>query len=236
MPEALQSYLIEHIPIASLPPGSTADVWLISAKVNDISGYAEQLITLLTDTSWIKELGAVGRMTFEATAKRTIGKLVSDFKEIENTVTTSFGEYMVSMAGGQSVGLLLDHAVFPISELWKEKLTNNHGFDFHTESKCNRISFGEAKYSATANPYRNAASQVIEFIALEKDKGDASNLQHFATPRGIDNLSKGKRGFTLAFSVNSDDPEPIIRNAFASELVQKLCAQCDHLQIVGVSS
>lgn len=219
-----------------LPSGATAEVYLIAVKIDNVGGYAKELIGVLNNTSWINDLNPVGRLTFERTAKRSIDKLVVDFQTIQNAVTSSFGEYMVSMSAGQSLGVLLNHLVFPISELWKEKLTNNHGFDFHTESQQQRLSFGEAKYNKTSNPYTEAAGQVIDFINAGKDGGDAALLSYFAKPESIENLLQGRRGFTVAFSIHSNNPENILSNALNSDLIVKLCRECDELQLVGVTS
>jgi hypothetical protein len=221
---------------SELPHGTTATVNIIAVKISDVSGYARELINFLSDTSWIKNLSPVGKLTFERTSNRTIEKLVRDFQTIDNTVTSSFGEYMVSICAGQSLGLMLSHTVFPISELWKEKLTNNHGFDFHTESLQQRISFGEAKYNKTSNPYKDAAKQIIEFIEAGKDSGDAALIAYFASKEAIENLIRTSRGFTVAFSINSDNPETILSNALNHDIIVDLCKKCDELQLVGVSS
>jgi hypothetical protein len=219
-----------------LPPGATAVVYLIAIQIDDVRGYAQELITVLNDTSWIDKLNPVGRLSFEKTAKRTINKLVVEFQTINNTVTSSFGEYMVSMSAGQSLGVLLGHLVFPISELWKEKLTNNHGFDFHTQSPQQKLNFGEAKYNKTKNPYTEAAGQVVDFIEAGKDGNDAALISHLASPEAIENLLQTSRGFSVAFSINSLNPEAVLLNALASDFILELCCKCDELQLIGVSS
>ncbi len=221
---------------SELPSEATAVVYLIAVKINDVRGYAQELIAVLNNTSWIDELSPVGRLSFERTARRTIDKLVVEFQTINNTVTSSFGEYMVSMSAGQSLGVLLGHLVFPISELWKEKLTNNHGFDFHTQSPQQKLNFGEAKYNKTSNPYTDAAGQVVDFIEAGKDGNDAALISHLASPEAIENLLQSNRGFSVAFSINSDNPEAILSNALASDFIVKLCGKCDELQLIGVSS
>lgn len=228
--------LIEKVESHSLPAGSTADVWLICVKIDDINSCAKELVTILNDTAWIQQLNAIGKLSLSQTAMRTINKLVNDFKSVQNVITTEFGEYMVSMSASQSLGVLLGHRVFPISELWKEKITHNHGFDFHTETLDKLLNFGEAKYSRKSNPYSVAASQVIDFIELGKDKYDAVLLGHFATEEAINNLGAGYRGFTIAFSIYSNDSEAILRNALSSSSVLELCKRCVQLQIIGVQS
>lgn len=225
-----------QLELDELPAGATATVSLIALKIENTHGYAQELISLLSDTSWISRLNAIGRVSFERTAARTIAKLVGEFSTVRNAVTSSFGQYLVSISAGRCLGVLLSHSVFPIAELWKEKLTNNHGFDFHTESPRKKVCFGEAKYDKDANPYSVAAAQVIEFIADGKDCGDAALIAHFASPEAIDNLVKSSRGFTVAFSLSSDNAEKILWNALRSPIIAKLIKMCDEVQIVGVSS
>ena len=149
-------------------------------------------------------------------------------------IESEFGEYMISMSAGDCLQKGLKHTVLPISELWKEKLTGNPGFDFHTETHQGRISFGEAKYSSNDNPYTDAAKQVHSFITEEKDKIDAVHLQHLASKKAIDALIANSRGFAIAFSLHSTDHETILNNALQSDLVKRLSGSCDELYIVGV--
>lgn len=229
--------LYERLALQSeLPAGATAKVHLLVVQVNDIKTAANEIITALNDVSWITKLNPVAKLSYESTALRTITKLTTDFGTVDSSVTSSFGEYLVSIAAGNSLGAVLNHTVFPVSELWKEKVTQNHGFDFHTESQQKVISFGEAKYVKGTNPYTASATQILEFIKARKDGGDAVHLKNFASENAIQNLLKSSRGFTVAFSMHSDKPESILKNALASDLIQKLI-KCSHeLQIVGVKS
>ena len=221
---------------AELPAGAKAKVHLIVVQVSDIKAAATEIITALNDVSWIAKLDPVARDSYEATALRTIDKLTSDFASINSSVTSSFGEYLVSIAAGDSLEIVLNHDVFPIAELWKEKVTKNHGFDFHTESLQEVISFGEAKYEKGTNPYNDSADQILKFIALKKDRGDGVHLEKFASKNAISNLLKSSRGFTVAFSMHSDKPESILKNALKSDLIKKLILCSHELHIVGVKS
>lgn len=221
---------------SELPAGATAKVHLIVVQVNDIKAAANEIIAALNDVSWITKLDPVAKASYEKTAHRTISKLTSDFRAIDSSVTSSFGEYLVSIAAGDSLGAILNHSVFPIAELWKEKVSKNHGFDFHTESQQEIISFGEAKYAKGTNPYNASANQILEFIDLKKDSGDGVHLEKLASSNAINNLLNSSRGFTVAFSMHSDKPESILKNALTSDLIKKLI-ECSHeLQIVGVKS
>lgn len=221
---------------SELPPGATAKVHLIVVQVANVKDAANEIITALNNVSWIAKLDPVAKASYEQTALRTIAKLTTDFSTVDSSVTSSFGEYLVSIAAGNSLGVVLNHAVFPISELWKEKVTKNHGFDFHTESTQEIISFGEAKYVKGTNPYNASAAQILEFIDLKKDAGDAVHLRTFASQNAIQKLVNSSRGFTVAFSMHSDNPQSILKNALASDIIQKLIKCSQELQIVGVKN
>ena len=141
----------------------------------------------LSNTSWIAKLNPVAKMSYEEIALKTISKLVAIFRSVENTVSSDFGEFMISMSSGHCLKEKHNHTVLPLSELWKEKLSNNHGFDFHTLSPEDKFSFGEAKFVSTGNSCTSAAKQVFRFAGEGKDKIDAVHLLHFSKPVAIDN-------------------------------------------------
>lgn len=221
---------------SELPDGATAKVHLIVVQVNDVKAAANEIIAALNDVSWITKLNPVAKLSYERTALRSIDKLTTDFGTVDSSITSSFGEYLVSIAAGDSLGVVLNHNVFPISELWKEKVTQNHGFDFHTESLREIVSFGEAKYVKGTNPYNASAKQILEFICVGKDGGDATHLVNFASKKAMQNLLNSSRGFTVAFSMNSDKPEYILKNALQSDIIKELINHSQELQIVGVKS
>lgn len=224
----------EQVSVQDLPPGATAETHLFCVDINDVDAHANRLISKLNDTSWISGLEAIPRASYETIALRTAEKLVKIFKNVDGKVRADFGEYMISMSAGDCLGETLNHDVLPLSELWKEQVSGNPGFDFHTESHNNRISFGEAKYNSNQSSYSAAAAQVHDFIMAGKDKADAVHLDHLASPQAIKALLDGSRGLAVAFSLHSKNHKKILTSAVNSDLVQRLCGLCDELYIIGV--
>lgn len=230
--------IIHHEKVDSirLPPTALADTYLTFIKINDVRKHAKDLISEITNTSWISNLDPVAKMSYEETARETIDDLVKKFNKVDDKVTKDFGEFMISLSSGISLKEKEQHQILPISELWKEKLSNNHGFDFHTISSRDKFSFGEAKYVSSGNSYTSAASQVVDFMSKGKDRRDAVHLQHLGSPIALQNLQDGKRGFIVAFSINSDDYKTILLNSLENTDIIELTQKCDELYIIGVQA
>lgn len=217
-----------------LPASATAETHLFCVDIEDVAAHAVDLIMKVNDTSWISELGAVPRASYETIALKTARKLVAIFEAANDSIGADFGEYMISMSAGDCLGDMLGHKVLPLSELWKEQISGNPGFDFHTESHNKRIAFGEAKYNSNSNSYSAAALQVHDFMDAEKDKFDAVHLQHLASTEAVEALLGDSRGFAIAFSLHSEDHKKILENALKSDFVQALSARSNELYIIGV--
>lgn len=207
----------------------------IHIEVPDVSECADEMIKSISNTSWIDRLGVVERGAFRARSTRTIDKLVYDiFNKIDDVVTADFGEFMVSHTALLGLVGKDGHTKFPLAELWKEKVTGNPGFDFHSETPTALIAFGEAKFSAKENPYTRALKQIAGFIVLEKDLAELTDLKNFSTVDAIQNGLKGNKAFVAAFSLNSADPAQIFQNVFRAESFKKLLDQKE-LYLIGVS-
>ncbi|AGH81597.1 hypothetical protein PCNPT3_08295 [Psychromonas sp. CNPT3] len=226
----------EKVKPSDLPKDAIANTYISFMSISDVNACAKELLLEISDTSWINALSPVAKMSYESTAKETIHKLVEIFKSVDNQVTKDFGEFMISMGSGHYLKDKHNHVVLPLSELWKEKISNNHGFDFHTLSPSLKFSFGEAKYVSTGNSYTTAAEQVHRFSKEGKDKRDAVHLLHFADPIAITNLNQDRKGYILAFSINSNDYEKILKNALNNVDVKSLTKRCDELYIIGVKA
>lgn len=224
----------EKVEASKLPSDAIAETFISYIEVKDVNSHAKDLLQEISNTSWITKLNPIAKMSYEETAHKTIEKLVKIFRSVTNDVTKDFGEFLISMSSGHCLQIKQDHSVLPLSELWKEKLSNNHGFDFHTISPKETFSFGEAKYVSTGNSYTSAAEQVYRFVGEGKDKIDAIHLMHFGSSYAIENLQNGKRGFIVAFSINSSDHESILNNSLENQDIKKLTKCCDELFIIGV--
>ena len=212
----------------------TTETHLFCIDIDDVDAQATTLISDLHDTSWIAKLDAIPRESYETIALRTAQRLIDIFRGADGKIKADFGEYMVSMSAGNCLGEMLQHKVLPISELWKEQVSGNPGFDFHTESHHARISFGEAKYNSHQNSYAKAASQVVRFIEEKKDKMDLIHLSHLANMQAVNSALANSRGLAIAFSLHSSDHTKILENALNSSFVQQLLRLCDELYIIGV--
>lgn len=215
---------------------SECKVYLIHVKVNEINLIAQELIQTISDTSWIKSLEIDLQMSYEARALPTIKKLVEGiFNKITDTVTSEFGEYVISQGAQIALVQSLNHRLIPLAELWKEKSKGNPGFDFHTESNQNNISFGEAKYNSNENPHRDAVSQIVGFIGDRKDEMDMVHLKNFTSKKAYKNMTNKKRAFAAAFSMKSakDDYSKILSFPLNMTEIHELIKH-EELFIIGV--
>ncbi len=219
-----------------LPKGSTAETYIFCIEILDIKSYAKVLIDDITDTSWISKLDDSAKMSYQIVAKRTIDKLVRIFKSTKGKIHADFGEFMISISSGKCLKEKHSHECLPISEIWKEKLSNNPGFDFHTLSPQNKFSFGESKFVSSGNSYTEAAKQTHEFSRNGKDKVDSVHLQHFASNYAIQNLKNDRKGYIVSFSINSDNYKLILKNSLKNKDIKALTKRCDELYIIGVKA
>lgn len=211
----------------------------LQIQISEIEKHAVELINIITENSWIEKLDKYSKANYQNKVTQTALTLVEIFKNPSknNKIKENFGEYVISLDAGKSLEQQLQHKVFPISELWKEKVLNNHGFDFHTETIDKLLNFGEAKYRSAGNAYATAAEQINRFIKpdIRKDQGDINDLKNLgASDKSLDNLLNDKRAFTLAYSVNSEDQDKIAKNVFKNKEVQNLIKKKMPLFFIGV--
>lgn len=220
-----------------LPAGAQAKIHLLGIKIDDVHQFAREMVSIVSDTNWIQKLNPLGKASYQATAIRTIAALVRIFNTSNGAISKDFGEFMVSLSAAQTLETELGHNPFPLSEIWKEKLTGNHGFDYYTECTEELINCGEAKFNSTNNAYGAAARQVCEFIDDQKDLGDLVHLNNFASKVAIDKIVENRdRGFCIAFSVNSSNLEQTLVNALANSYVIRLSKEAIALYIIGIKS
>jgi hypothetical protein len=229
-----------HKHITQLSNGTPCNIHYLDIEVNNIAADAQNLITIISNNSWITNLDPIARATFETKVQNTASVLVQLFNSQigQSNVAEEFGEYMISMHSAESLRIQLGHKVFPLAELWKEKVKNNHGFDFHTETPNNTLAFGEAKYKSSGNAYITASEQVVRFISPDekKDYGDLLFLQKLgASNTAVNNLlNNNKRSFILGFSVNSTNIALIQKNSLENANVISLAGVADELFLIGV--
>ena len=125
------------------------------------------------------------------------------------------------------------HRKVPLAELFKEKVSGNPGFDFHTESNSCMIAFGEAKYSGSENTYTKALTQIVDFISLAKDDMELTDLQRFVSTKAVENALNGNKAYIAAFSINAKRPETVFNNVLKSDLLTQLVLYPE-LYLIGV--
>jgi hypothetical protein len=225
---------LEKVDLIKYKKVSTCDVYIVTVTINDIKKRATEMLAKITDQNWMSSLGVCDRVSYSARAKKTIKKLTSDIiKQVDSKINEEFGEYLVSTSAQEAVCTDLRHDSIPLAELWKEKMSGNPGFDFHTVSPKSIICFGEAKYSSVRTPHMIAVNQIISFIDEEKDKMELTDLQKFISAGAMKNALDNKKGYIAAFSLNGKRYNQIFGTVLKSMEVERLLA-FNELLLVGI--
>lgn len=194
-------------------------------KVSDIKMIASELTRQVQDTSWMMNLDSRTKRAYNTTVNETAQILVDIFRRANGAggIAGEFGESMVSMGSASALEKLFNHYVVPVAELWKPQVKQNEGFDFHTVCTEEMINFGEAKFSSVKgkNPHYDAIPQACDFIDENKHLRDSLHLEKLVSDNAMNNLDNDDFGVIAAFSINSDNPVSILKNALES--AQKEC-------------
>lgn len=224
---------IEEIDLASLGKKSNTKVFTACVSISDISSTAKELILRVRDTSYLSKMDFSDQQAFLAVAQPTIEKLADDiFAKVEDSVTTDFGEYLVSDSAQTLLEQQFDHKKLPLAEIIKPRKSGNEAFDFHTASPDDVLTFGEAKYSSSANPYKDALDQIVGFIKDKKDVGELIVLKHFSSKNSVDNVAAGKKSYAAAFLINAKDPKSILKKSLSH--IDDLLGH-EELYLIGVT-
>lgn len=209
-------------------------VSIIHVKILDINKRAKEIIDTISAKSWITRLGPIDQIAYEARAAKTIKKIVEDIlNKVTDKVTEDFGEYLVSDSAGNALIEAYQHNKITLAELWKEQMSGNPGFDFHTESATNLIVYGEAKFKTDGSPYTIAIEQIVKFIEDKKDLMELVDLQHFVSKTALENAQNDKKGFIAAFSLNAVNHAKIFENALKLPRLKEL-TKFSELFLIGV--
>lgn len=154
-------------------------------------------------------------------------------EEDEGVITSKTGEYFVSEIARETIINELKYKDIPLSELWKEKVSSNPGFDYHSENNDSIIIFGEAKYVSKQNAYGKALKQVVDFIKNKKDVKEFVDLKKFVSDEAIKNANLGRKGYAIGFSSYSTSTEDLINNIKKSEYFNVLI-KYEEIVIVAV--
>ncbi len=211
---------------------------LCHVKISDISRIANALSNRVQNLAWIMELDQGTQRQYRYTANETAKLLVEIFnnpKDETEKLSEEFGELMISIGSSRALEKLLSHFIIPIAELWKPRIKQNEGFDFHTVCDKKLINFGEAKYSGNKNPHYDSSDQINDFFDQEKQYRDRTYLRDFVDGETLKNLDNEKFGVVIAFSINSVNPILVFKNAIKKIDTLATLNNASHIYIVGIS-
>jgi len=225
---------LEQIDLNQFGKISDCKVYCTHIRIRNIKNRAEQITKKILDTSWIEKFDTIDQVTFEARALRTINSLVTNIlNNVDDKVTSDFGEYLVSESARDTLASHHNHELIPLAELWKEKLSGNAGFDFHSITSTKLIAFGEAKYKSSGNPHTIALEQICSFITHKKDLMDLRELRLLASDELALKVINDKKAFVAAFSLNGINYKDIFDYALNSDYVDELL-KYPELYLIGV--
>ena len=213
---------------------ATGQIFLIAIDITDLESRVKEMLEVALDTSWLESMDVIDRMGYEARSVRTVDKVTNEIlNNVESDISEDFGEYMVSDVAQTALKTHLSHIRLPLAELIKEKITGNPGFDFHTESPEALVAFGEAKYSGVKNAHGRALKQINEFIQDKKDIQEFPDIRRFVTEAAIQNAAVGKKAYSAAFSITTEDVDVIMNNALTS-IHMKTLLTYEAVYLIGV--
>lgn len=210
-------------------------IYCIHIQVTDVNKAAKEIISLIEDKCWIKDLLDEDDLdSYKKRIEPTVKYLIEDIlNNVENEVTTDFGEYLVSCISQITLKNNLNHDRILLAELWKEQKSGNPGFDFHTYSPNDLLVYGEAKYNAKNNPYTVAFKQIIDFIKIGKDIQEYTDLKRIFSKIKTRHKTNKNKAFVASFSLNAQDTDTVFSNALNNEQIEKLL-EYPELYILGV--
>lgn len=219
---------------SNLPLECHCNIYLLLVEIDSVQEQAVSMIQAISDLSWITELHVVDRASYLACAQPTIDRLVNEvFSDVTEPVTGNFGQYLISISAQDALEITFHHNRAPLAEVFKESITENPGFDFHTECPNSIIAFGEAKFSSASSPYNNALSQIVDFVNVRKDERDLLHLRRFFSETSCQNVLEGKKAFVAAFSLNAATTINVFNRALATAHACYL-TQFSELYLIGV--
>lgn len=210
------------------------DINCIHIQIRNLNKIVSEMSSEIADTSWINNLGELDKLIFNATAERTINKVVNEIlSKVSNGLNDDIGEYLVSYSSQNALVSHYNHTKIPLAELLKEKVSGNPGFDFHTISEKKFLIFGESKFSMDDTPRAMALDQIGNFIDLKKDYAELNSLKSFIDDETHSNIVARKKGYAAAFSFNAKNIDLIFKNALESKIIEKI-AEHNELYLIAI--
>lgn len=210
---------------------------LVEVEAANAKQEASDIIKIVIDTSWILKFDAIDQASLLACATPTINKIVdSILNKVGTKIEKEFGEYLVSYNAQRALVECLSHSAIPLPELFKEKVSGNPGFDFHTISPNTLIVFGEAKYNSNKSPFDNAEKQIIDFLDPRRQKHikELKEVRRFSGDIAAKKVIDGSLGIAAAFSIYAKDAQKTMENAIKHTEFQNLLSN-DEVYIIGIN-
>lgn len=200
--------------------GAHPCVWQLHVEIDhaDFPGEGLAMINYIRDKSWLDKFDIINKDSFDARITPTINLLVQQIANESvastmNSIKSDFAELLVSV-NAQKALVQIGHQLVPLSELWKEKIRSNAGFDFHTISPNALFVYGEAKYAADNTSNSRAVRQIAEFLQEKKHKMDIALLRIITQNEEAAAKAVNEQiGIAAAFSVNQASVQSMINNA-----------------------
>lgn len=190
-----------------------ANVQFIRIDPEDTSDTLSKILKELMNLSWLKNFDKEYiAVSYEERAKITIKDIQTKFSACNNgKITKEAGEYVVSELAREVLINKLGYLDIPLAELLGKKVSENPGFDFHSQNNLtDTVIFGEAKYKSRSSAYSDALKQIKDFINERKDIKDIVDLQAFCTEKALERAVNSEKGFAAAFSAKSTSSDRII--------------------------
>ena len=203
---------------------SHPNVIFIRIEPSDLKTTVNDMICSLNNLSWIETFDKEYiKKSFKIRASRTAEHLSNKLNNFaQDKVTTDIGETVVSELSRLAIVNELEYRDIPLAELFKQKISGNHGFDFFSETLSQFIVFGEAKYVSNSNGYGRALEQIERFIIEERDTSDLNDIDRFVSDSSLNNHTKNDKAFACAFSATSIKSETLIDNILNNDNFNKI--------------
>lgn len=203
---------------------SHPNVIFIRIEPSDLKTTINDIICSLNNLSWIETFDKEYiKKSFKIRASRTAEHLSNKLNNFaQDKVTTDIGETVVSELSRLAIVNELEYRDIPLAELFKQKISGNHGFDFFSETLSQFIVFGEAKYVSNSNGYGRALEQIERFIIEERDTSDLNDIDRFVSDSSLNNHTKNDKAFACAFSATSIKSETLIDNILNNDNFNKI--------------
>ncbi|MDU7195123.1 MAG: hypothetical protein E6279_04825 [Streptococcus sp.] len=203
---------------------SHPNVIFIRIEPSDLKTTINDIICSLNNLSWIETFDKEYiKKSFKIRASKTAEHLSNKLNNFaQDKVTADIGETVVSELSRLAIVNELEYRDIPLAELFKQKISGNHGFDFFSETLSQFIVFGEAKYVSNSNGYGRALEQIERFIMEERDTSDLNDIDRFVSDSSLNNHTKNGKAFACAFSATSIKSETLIDNILNNDNFNKI--------------